>query len=332
MPKPMRKILLILACACTLCACHRNNPTEHHEGDIAILRADQLFFGTPASQLPQALAQARPTYQCAVFSIPVDDPNFTSMVTEYTQSPDMRMLYDTVQAHFASLTWLERELTPAVQRLQKAYKDNPQAPLECKKVIAYLNGSFDYRQRTFASEGSLLISLDQYVLPYMEKYGFCGQPMYIVNQSDSIFLLTDCLTALAQQVIPVGEMKQMLDFMVAEGKTLYMLDIACPKMDDRLKMRYTEEQMEWMKKNEQNVWAYLVQHKLLFESDQTKYHNFIDDAPKTNAFGEASAPRTAQYIGWQMVRQYASKTGCSLQELLNETNANTILNKSGYRP
>ena len=75
-----------------------------------------------------------------------------------------------------------------------------------------------------------------------------------------------------------------------------------------------------------------MQHKLLFESDQTKYHNFIDDAPKTNAFGEASAPRTAQYIGWQMVRQYARKTGCSLQELLNETNANTILNKSGYRP
>lgn len=254
------------------------------------------------------------------------------MTEEYTQTPIMREIYDSVQAHFSHLAWLEHELTPALKRLQKAYgNDESAVPLECTKAIAYINGSFDYNQRTFAKEGSLLISIDQYILPYMEKYGYCGQPLYIVNMSDSIFLLNDCITAIAQQVIPINEMNQMLDYMIAEGKSLYMLSIACPHMDDRIKMRYSEEQMDWMKKNEKNVWAYFVQNKLLFETDFSKFHNFIDEAPKTNAFNE-SAPRTAQYIGWKIVSQYAKNTNCTLLQLLNETNSNTILNKSCYRP
>lgn len=324
----MKRHLTILLLACALAGCHHSaRQEEHREGDIEILRADQLMFGTPAQQLGTQLAQARPQYRCAVFDIPIDDPTFGEQMSEYSQNPFMRELYDSVQAHYPTLVWLERSLTPAVRKLEKAYGQEL-----CTKAIAYINGSFDYNQRTYAQEGSLLISIDQYVLPYMEKYGYAMQPMYLVGLSDSTFLLPDCLSAIAQQVVPINEMRQMLDYMVAEGKVLYLLDIACPKMDDRLKMRYTPEQMEWMKKNEQNVWAYLVQHKLLFETDFSKYHNFIDEAPMTNAFGQESSPRTALYIGWQIVRQYAKRTGCTLQELLDETNANTILTQSGYRP
>lgn len=329
MSKHLLSIILCLAIGVT--SCHRT-PTEHEKGDIEILRADQLFFGTPTDQLGTKLAQESARYQCSVFSIPVGDPQFAIMTEEYTQAPVMREIYDSVQRHFGNLTWLEHELTIALKRLQKEYgKDGNIVPLECNKAIAYINGSFDYNQRTFAKEGSLLISIDQYILPYMEKYGYCGQPLYLVNMSDSTYLLNDCITAIAQQVIPVNEMSQMLDYMIAEGKSLYMLNIACPNMDDHIKMRYTEEQMDWMKKNEKNVWAYFVQNKLLFETDYNKFHNFIDEAPKTNAFNE-SAPRTAQYIGWKIVSQYVKNSGCTLTQLLNETNSNTILNKSCYRP
>lgn len=323
----MKRLIYLILFACALVSCHHSAQDEHKKGDIEILRADQLFFGTPEDQLGQALAMARPQYRCAVFDIPIDDPAFGEMVGEYTQNPYMRELYDTVQAHYPNLVWLERELTTAVRKMEKAYGEEL-----CTQAIAYLNGTFDYQQRTYAQEGSLLISLDQYVLPCMEKYGYCQQPLYIVNLSDSAYLLSDCLLAIAQQVVPINDMRQMLDYMVAEGKALYMLDIACPKMEERLKMRYTPEQMEWMQAQEKNVWAYLVQHKMLFESDFSKYHNFIDEAPKTNSFGQESAPRAALYIGWQIVRQYAKKTGCTLPELLNETNSNTILTQSGYRP
>ena len=60
--------------------------------------------------------------------------------------------------------------------------------------------------------------------------------------------------------------------------------------------------------------------------------NFIDDAPKTNAFGEGSAPRTLHYIGWQIVKQYMKKSGRTVEELLGETDSQKILTQSGWRP
>ena len=96
-------------------------------------------------------------------------------------------------------------------------------------------------------------------------------------------------------------------------------------------MRYSEEQMEWMRRNESNVWAYFIQNNLLYEKDFSRYHNFVDEAPKTNAFKD-SAPRTPQYIGWQIVRKYMERTKCSMKELFANTDSQAILQASQYKP
>lgn len=323
-------IALIAIGTLTLAGCRGSNQS-HQADDIEILRFDQLMFDTPAQQLHQELVRNQGRYNCQL--LPVDPANaeYMAQIADFVQDPVVREIYDTVQAHYGNLCWLEHELTPALRRLQKAYGPSDGPGFDYTKFIAFVSGALDYDYRVAAYDGALLISIDQYVMPYMDKYAFFGLPMYIVNMCDSTFLLTDCLSAMAQQVVPVNEMRQMLDYMVAAGKTLYMLDIALPKADDRIKMRYTEDQMGWMKQNEADVWAYFVQHKLIFETDFNKFHNFVDEAPKTNAFHD-SAPRTAEYIGWQIVRNYVQNTGCSLQQLLNETNSSDILQKSGYRP
>lgn len=326
-----RIIYIVLATAMLLLASCKHSEGKHRNGDIEILRFDKVLFETPANKLQSTLQQEATKFNCSILPVRVNDPNYMAQVAGFTQDGLVREIYDTVAKYYSDLTWLERELTPAMQRLQKAYGKSTEVSLECKKAIALITAQFDYEYRVAVSDGNMLIAIDQYTLPYMEKYGYFNIPMYLVMLSNKDFLLTDCISALAQQVVPIGEMNQMLDYMIAAGKTLYMLDIACPKMDDRLKIRYTEEQMDWMKHNEGNVWAYFVQNKMLFETDINKFHNFIDEAPKTNAFRD-SAPRTAEYIGWQIVRQYAKKTGASLQEVLNETNSNKMMQQSGYRP
>ena len=72
--------------------------------------------------------------------------------------------------------------------------------------------------------------------------------------------------------------------------------------------------------------------KLLYETDYSQFHNLIDDAPKTNAFGEGSAPRTVAYIGWQIVSRYAKKTKTPMDKLFEQTDAKKILQQSSYRP
>ena len=129
----------------------------------------------------------------------------------------------------------------------------------------------------------------------------------------------------------------LLDYMVAEGKALYLASLCLPKTHDSVLLRYSSEQYDWMERNEEHVWTFFLQNKMLFETDYMRFHNFIDEAPQTNAFRAkegygASAPRTTEYIGLQMVRQYMKKSGATVQELFDETDAQKILNESGYRP
>ena len=66
--------------------------------------------------------------------------------------------------------------------------------------------------------------------------------------------------------------------------------------------------------------------------DRVQFQNFCDEAPKTNAFGDDSAPRTTDYIGWQIVRRYMKKSGATMQQLFDETDSQKILSESGWRP
>ena len=90
--------------------------------------------------------------------------------------------------------------------------------------------------------------------------------------------------------------------------------------------------MEWMKENVGSVWAWMIENELLYSTDLSQVRSLLGDAPKTNAFGEGSAPRTAAYIGWQIVRQYMKKSGASMNELMAERDSQKILNQSGWRP
>ena len=71
---------------------------------------------------------------------------------------------------------------------------------------------------------------------------------------------------------------------------------------------------------------------LLYSTDIGQFHNIIDDAPHTNAFGQASAPRTTAYIGLQIVNRYMKKSGATMQQLFDNTDSRAILTASGWRP
>ena len=328
----MRNISRILLCSLlsitivSLVSCGRGN-RAHKDGNIEILRFEKLLFDTPASQLQGRLAKERSTYACPMLNIYPDDASYMNQVMGFVRDAAMRELYDTVARHYDKLYWLEDELTGALNRARKADAD-----IDITKVITFMNGWLDYDHRVVADEHTILIAIDQYIVPYTEKYAYFGLPMYIVSLSDSAYLTVDCMQAVAKQhiVMPQGDLS-LLDYMIAEGKSLYFLEVTLPQTSEAVRLRYTDDQLAWMRGNEANVWGYFIQGKLLYEKDFAKIHNFIDEAPKTNAFRD-SAPRTAAYIGWQIVRQYAKKTHCDMKGLFEETDAQKILKTSGYRP
>ena len=164
------------------------------------------------------------------------------------------------------------------------------------------------------------------LVDYVEKDSLLHSlvTMYCVRDTNNIIIVPN----ISGHVVNIGN-AQGFENKFAKLRLFY--DQVMPKKDNRLKIRYSEEQMEWMKANESNVWAFFIQNNLLYEKDFSRYHNFVDDAPKTNAFKD-SAPRTTHYIGWQIVRKYMENNKCSMKELFNNTDSQAILAASKYKP
>lgn len=296
--------------------------------NIQIQRFEKEMFGVPIAGLEAHLKGIKTQYDCALLNVYPDDPNYMTQICDMAQDRTMREIYDSIQSKYADLSWLEKDLTQALGRLKRV--DNR---INCNKIITFASGTFDYANRVAADRNSILIAIDQYTVPMFKHYGYFQLPMYLVHLCDSQYIASDCIAAVAQQHVAIPETEMnLLDYMIAEGKTTYLQSIALPKTEDSILLRYTSEQMEWIEDNEQKAWAYLIQNNLLYEKDFNKIHNFIEDAPKTNCFGNESAPRIAAYFGLRIVRRYMKGHDINTRELLDNTNSQSILRLSGYKP
>lgn len=302
----------------------------HYTSDEAVQlhRFERVLFDTPMEQLQGKLQSVSGEYSTELLNIQPNNPDFMQMLSGFVQDPTMREVYRLVDSVFGDMQEESEELGNALKRAQEL-----SPTLRYDKVYTFVSGMFDYDMRVGCNSHELVISLDQYILPYTEKFNYFNSPLFLVQQSRRQYLVTDCMEAIGRQHIAIPQDKEMslLDYMVAEGKAIFFAEQTLPGTPDSILMRYSKPQMEWMQKNETNVWSYLLQKKVLYDNDYMRFHNLIDDAPKTNAFRDSS-PRTPYYIGWKIVSRYVENTGVSMDELFEETDAQKILSKSNYRP
>lgn len=320
--------LMLIATA----ACHNDHPStprgdSFKTSSVRILRFEKELFETDEARLQAHLQEITPTYNSPLLNIQPNDEQYMSQLRGFVSDPYIREIYDSVERHYADLGWLERQLGDAMARSQKLLPE-----LRTPQIITFLSGRLDYEYRVVCYDTTVLISLDQYALPCFAKYAYFELPHFIVSLCTHNHLLPDIMAAIARERIaaPTDE-PTMLDLMVAEGKVLYFLDCALPDVHDSLKLRYTAAQLDWASANEGKVWAYFIQNNLLYETDANKYFNFVDDAPKTNAFGE-SAPRMTAYIGRDIVAQYVKRTGITMSDLFANNDAQQILKESAWKP
>lgn len=312
-----------LTAAALAAACH-NAPEEA----VRLRRFEKVLFETPAERLQEELTAARGEFGTDLLVLQPADPEYMRNVTDFVQDPTMREVYRLVDSVFGDMREESHELGRALARAKEL-----SPALRYDRVYTFVSGMFDYDMRIGCNSHELVVSLDQYILPYAKRFNYFNNPLFLVQQSRRQYLVADCMAAIGRQhtAIPQDREMTLLDHMVAEGKAIYFAQQTLPDAPDSILMRYTRGQMEWMRKNEKNVWGYLLQNKILYDNDFMRFHNLIDDAPKTNAFRD-SAPRTPYYIGWRIVEQYAKNSGASLDELFEETDSQKILSQSNYRP
>ena len=177
-----------------------------------------------------------------------------------------------------------------------------------------------------------MLSLDNFL--GQDNPIYKGVPKYIRHNLEPERIPVEIAKSIIEKQVKPSKSKTFIAKMINYGKRLYLLDKYVPKLPDSVKIGYPAKKMQWAKENEENVWEYFVEKKLLFSNAGSLDLRFLNLAPYSKFYSEEdmkSPGEIGRYIGWQIVRSYMKKNKVSLQKLL-QTDEEDIFKKSNYKP
>ncbi len=239
-----------------------------------------------------------------------------------------RYLYIRTADVFPTLEPLEKDLSSAVSHF-RYYFPNQKLP----SFYSYISGGY-FEAPVLLVDSVVLIGLDNYLGSNFVYYARMGVPRYKAHWMIKQEIPVDVMKTL-YGTLPFKRAKarNLLDRMISAGKELYYLDAMMPEVADTLKIRYTAKQLNWVVKNENNIWGFLIGQKLLFSADFMQTNKLMQDGPFTKGFDADAPARLGEWVGWQIVSAYMEKNKeVSLKEMLQINDSQKILNQSGYKP
>jgi len=297
------------------------------EGEIVIKRYEKALFRLDTKHLREGMASLYPEYAYFLGNQWQDTMNILR-IFNFLNDPNIRELYDLTIKKYPDVSFLEKDLTDAFNRFRQAYPEKP-AP----HVFTYVSG-LDIDNPVYYSDTAMAIGLDIFLGKDELAYPKAGIPKYKSERFTSEHILPQCMLAVSDNLVRVDEKRNtLLVQMIMAGKALYFLDVTLPDVKDEFKIGYTPGQLEWSRENESKIWAFIIEHQLLFSSDPQGVTKMMTDAPFTAGFAAESPGRLGAYMGWKIVRTYMKEAdNVTLKQLMEDTDAQKILKVSRFKP
>ena len=247
-------------------------------------------------------------------------------ILSFVYHPDMREAYDTLMKKYPNVDFLERDLADAFDRYKHHFPER-KAP----RVITYFTG-FNFGVVT--NDSILAIGLDYFLGKDCCFYKRLSFPEYMRFKNQKKFILPYCFEAIANNEFGAFDRgNDFLSQMIYKGKIMYFLDVMLPQLPKADKLRFSKKQIAWCEENEKNIWAYLIDNEILFSTDVKQFNSYINYSPFAKGMSNKSPGRIAYWLGWKIVDEYmANNTSLTLEKLMQNINAQEILQQSGYKP
>ncbi len=302
-------------------SCNKENLKEINTSNIQInLKVDRFDVDFYTSD-KKSLGQIKNKY-LYLFPKEITD----SVALDKVNSKEEQELFLETQKLYKDFSENERELISLFKHI-KYYNPNFHAP----KVVTMLS-NIDYNSRVIYADSLLLISLDVYLGKDHQFYS--DYPKYIKENNTKKNIIVDVAnTIIEKQLLPTID-RTFVEKMIYEGKKMYLLDMYLPNISDKLKIGYSKEKLSWSINNEEEVWKYFIDRKLLFSTDSKLNKRFLDIAPFSKFYlqqDSQSPGRIGVWFGWQIVKSFMQNNDVSLQELLI-IDSQELFNKSKYKP
>jgi len=333
MPKKIYRLLIFATIALVFFYCkpRKNNgiPLDIPKDSfvcVKIFRYDSVLMSLDVNNLKAEVKRYQPDFMLFLDADLNDTLNLVRLYN-FVSDPVLHEIYDDVNKTYPNLINLQTQLSNAFTIFKYNFPESP-----IPKIYTYLS-FLDYENKVIYLDTVMAIAIDMYLGSDYKMYSSARIPKYLTLRLDSNFIVTDAMKAIAERSINFEiSGKTLLDIMIYRGKLLFFLDEMLPNVADNVKIGYTMQQLEWCEKNEEKIWAFLIENNLLFNNDFYKIRPLITEAPSTKGFVN-SAPRMVDWVGWQIIKQYNSNNKkISLSQLLDEKDSQKILKLSKYKP
>lgn len=341
MKKFFSACLAALVSAAILTSCGSNRLRDVDLGavkmePVKIKRLDKDIFGTP----PDSFRAVQPamkakygnfyiTFILNVINHGEEKDSVYKALKLFVLDKDIHEVNRMVNGVYtdAEMSRLEEDLTRSFSYFKYHF---PSAEMP-KQYVSYISG-FNFPVTTMDS--TLGMSLDMYLGSENMFYQMLQLPRYKVRYLSKDYLVRDAMYWWIMHCFDKNEpVNNLLNHMIFHGKIYYALDAVLPFAEDSVKIEYTSKQMEYYNQYKKNLWAHFAEKDRLYKNDLKELAPYVAEGPFTTAISKECPPRIAAYVGWQIVRAYMQKNpDVTLQQLMEEKDAQKILTKSRFKP
>ena len=252
---------------------------------------------------------------------------FFDYLINYYSEPALKSLYKDAITLYSSNSvgtiQSEKELSYGFKQIKKHFPS-----MRIPAVYMHVSG---LQQNIIVADSLLSCSIDKYMgadYPLYEDFFYDYQRKNMIPER----IAKDCLSAWLKSEYPFdGKDNVLLDRMIYEGKIIYILKQIGSNYTFQNIISLTEDEYRWCMEYESSLWTTIIERKHLYTPDITTTSKYFQPSP--SLFISEHAPgNLGNFIGYRIVERYMKQTKSTYEELMNNHDAQDILQKSKYKP
>lgn len=313
--------LLLAICLFSLSGCRSKDPEY---APVPVFRYEEALMRIDTTQLSSQLKTLAPNYPLYLEGADLEDTINLLRIRNFIQDPVVQSLYRKIETTYGQDQVLEKKIGRIFARTREYFPD-----FKDPKVYTYIS-YFDFMNRILYLDSVVSIAIDLYTDHNEKMMEEVGIPRYLSRRMNSDFLESDLCRVILARLIGPRPGTSLLDYIVTDGKILFFMQQILPNTPEKTLLGYTEEEYLWCKAHEGEVWQYIVQQNLLFETNPTQFRYFVNEGPFNPLIPGAPA-RLNQFIGLRMIQSFNRKNRNEGKDLLS-CSAQEVLRISMYKP
>jgi hypothetical protein len=304
-----------------------NIDVKRLEKDLFTLNPDEIITAVPS--LKQKYGSFLQLFSYVIKTGNINDNSFGDFLVRFCTDKQNNGVFKLTMKVYPDVKIIETELQDAFSHYLYYFPD--------KVVPAVYTCITGFNNSIITGDSVLGIGLDRYLGADCDYYPRLEIYKYLAEKMTPEYVVPDCMYGWAASEWDFSAVKYPVDNVLAEiiheGKLKYFERCMLPATSDNIIFGFTPAQMEFCRNNEGPMWQYLVEHDLLFNTDQFTIRKLTGEAPFTSYFTNESPGRAAVWVAFRIIESYMIKNpGIKLEDLMTNTDLQGILQKAKYNP